>query len=84
MSAAELDVLRRLLRPAAGGDGIEADGCVGADDLAAAGLSGREARELVAKLDPVERPDFSLDLTRMRTAEEMAEHMAEAVPETAG
>ena len=48
--------------------------------LAALGLSGRERRELVAKLEPPSRPDFGLDLTAMRSAEEMAARMAAAVP----
>ena len=83
MSGAELDVLRGLL--AAGDGGINArPGSRSPDELAAAGLSGREVLELIAKLQPVERPDFALDLSDMRTAEEMATRMAEAVPEVAG
>jgi len=81
MSAAELDVLRALL--AADGEAIVAGGGrLDAEELSVAGLSGREIRELLAKLEPAERPDYSLDLSEMRTAEEMAQRMAEAVPET--
>lgn len=45
------------------------------------GLSPREGREFLAKLRAPERGDFSLDLSAMRTAEEVAEEMQEAVPE---
>jgi hypothetical protein len=48
--------------------------------MKAAGLSPREIRELVEKLQAPDRPDFELDLSRMRTAEEVAAEMYEAVP----
>jgi thymidylate synthase (FAD) len=80
MSGAELDALRRLLT--ADENGIAPrDVRLGADELSAVGLSGREVRELIAKLQPVERPDYSLDLSRMRPAEELAAEMSEAVPD---
>ena len=83
MSGAELDVLRGLL--AADDDGITArPGRRSTDELAAAGLSGREVSELIGKLQPAERPEFTLDPADMRTAEEMAARMAEAVPEPSG
>jgi len=80
MSGAELDVLRALL--AADEDGIlSREARMRPEDLSGAGLSGREIRELVGKLQPAERPDYALDLSLMRTADEMAERMAQAVPE---
>jgi thymidylate synthase (FAD) len=83
MSGAELDVLRGLL--SADEDGITArPGRRSPDELAGAGLSGREVRELIAKLQPTGRPDYTLDPADMRTAEEMATRMAEAVPEVSG
>jgi hypothetical protein len=48
--------------------------------MMAMGLSGREVRELGEKLSRPTRPDFDLDLSRMRDAEEMGREMAEAVP----
>lgn len=45
-----------------------------------AGLSPREIRELVEKIQAPERPDFALDLSRMRSAEDMAAEMYKAVP----
>ena len=39
-----------------------------------------EIREFVEKLQAPERPDFELDLTRMRSAEVVAAEMYEAVP----
>src|SRR5690606_4447793 len=63
---AEREALARLVR--AGEDGVEAvpGGRVGRDELAALGLSNREIAELVEKLAAPERPDFELDLSRMR------------------
>jgi hypothetical protein len=48
--------------------------------LAGHGLSAREARELVEKLQPRAVPDFELDLTRMKSAAEIEERMLAAVP----
>jgi hypothetical protein len=45
-----------------------------------AGLSPREARELIEKLQAPEAPDFELDLARFRSAEEVAAEMYQAVP----
>ena len=83
VSAGELAVLRKLLRADAEAGSIRAEGIATSEDLKAAGLAPREARELLAKLSPMERPDFSLDLSKMQTAEEMARRMAEATPEPA-
>ena len=86
MSRGELEALGRLLRPA-GEDGIELrEGAGGLDGaaLAALGLSAREIRELREKLRPEGRPDFELDLGRMRSAEEVAVEMERAVPDAAG
>ena len=80
MSRAELEVLSRLL--VGGEDGVSARTGVslGADELKEAGLSPREVRELVAKLQAPARPDFDLDLSKMKSAEEVAKTMFEAVP----
>jgi thymidylate synthase (FAD) len=80
LTRAERDVLSRLVQ--AGDDSIAArpGATVGKDDMKAAGLSPREIRELVEKLQAPDRPDFELDLARMRTAEEVAAEMYEAVP----
>ena len=80
MSRAELEVLSRLL--VGGNEGISArDGAsLGAEELAEAGLSAREVSELVAKLQAPKRPNFDLDLSKMKSAEEVAKTMSEAVP----
>ena len=83
LSAGEFAVLRGLLRVDAESESIHAKGVATRDDLEAAGLAPRERRELMAKLSAAERPDFSLDLSTMRTAEEMARAMAAATPEPA-
>jgi thymidylate synthase (FAD) len=80
LTRAERDVLSRLVL--VGDDSIAArsGATVAKDDMKAAGLSPREIRELVEKLQAPDRPDFDLDPSRMRTAEEVAAEMYEAVP----
>jgi len=81
LSRAELDVLRDLLEADERGIRVRSGaGAISTEGLAAAGLSGREIRELAAKLQPADRPDFELDLTDMRSAEEFEARMREAVP----
>ena len=81
MSRAEMTVLRHLLE--GDEDGVRAKSNVSRltpDDLKEMGLSGREARELVDKIHPRALPDYELDLSRMRPAEELAKELEEAVP----
>jgi thymidylate synthase (FAD) len=83
LSGAEREVLHHFLE--AGAEGIAAR--AGADPLSAEaltefGLAPREVRELIEKLEPVDRPDFSLDLSRMQPAEAIEAKMSAAVPET--
>jgi thymidylate synthase (FAD) len=79
-SRGELDALRQLIDARA--DGLHARTGAGMDAAALAGhgLSAREARELVEKLQPRAVPDFELDLTRMKSAAEIEERMLAAVP----
>lgn len=81
LSYGERRALSRLLR--AGEDGVGSrDGVppLTEEDLEELGLSGREIQELCDKLAPPERPDFSLDLSQMQTAEETERKMMGAVP----
>ena len=84
MSRAELAVLRELVEaePADKGGTLTARDrtTLDTDALRDRGLSGREVRELIEKLQPSEAPDFELDLSRMQSAEALAERMQEAVP----
>jgi thymidylate synthase (FAD) len=82
MSRGELEVLRAFLERE-GEDGIRSrpGAALEPAGMEALGLSPREVREFVAKLDPAPRPDFELDLSRMLPAEEVAEMMARAVPQ---
>ena len=48
------------------------------------GLSTREAEELITKLEPTEKPSHDLDLSLMRTAEDIAKDLGEAVPRPSG
>ena len=82
MSRGELDALARLLEPR-GEDGVEArpgGGLLDGTALAALGLSSREIQEFREKLGRQARPDFELDLSRMRSAESVSAEMERAVP----
>ena len=82
MSRGELGALARLLEPR-GEDGVEArpgGGLLDGTALAALGLSSREIQEFREKLGPRARPDFELDLSRMRSAESVSAEMESAVP----
>ena len=80
LSRAELGALRRLI--ARQHDGLRAiDGAsLSAEDLEGLGLSKREIRELIDKLEETGIPDFNLDPSLARSAEFFAERFALAVP----
>jgi thymidylate synthase (FAD) len=80
LSRMELQVLRSVVRPDGQGGLQGAGGLVPRQALLEAGLSGREADELLAKLGPREAPDFELDLAGARPPEFFAEKFAAAVP----
>jgi thymidylate synthase (FAD) len=82
LTASDRLALARLLEPGENRVAVRG-GAVGleADDLKGLGMSAREVSEFLDKLEPGERPDFSLDLSRMRTAAETAAKMDAAVPE---
>jgi thymidylate synthase (FAD) len=79
---AEREVLARLIDAEADGVRARNGAAVSRPELAQIGMSAREIAELVEKLQPPERPDFDLDLSRMRTAEDVAREMEEAIPGT--
>ena len=81
LSYAERAVVGALLCERDGGLGARpGSGRLSREELAEAGLSAREIRELLAKMQVPPRPNFALDLSTMRSAEEMAERMRQAVP----
>ena len=83
MSRGELEALRTLLGPR-GEDSVAVKSGVSTLDgaaLAALGLSSREIAEFRDKLLRSARPDFELDLGRMRKAESVAAEMERAVPQ---
>jgi thymidylate synthase (FAD) len=81
-SRGEREAVARLLEARDEGIGVrEGGGALDAAALAETGLSPREIRELQEKLSPEPLPDFELDLSEMRTAEEVSEEMAKAVPD---
>ena len=55
---------------------------VSGDAMKEAGLSPREIRELLEKLEAPGHPDFELDLSQMMSAEDVATKMYEAVPDS--
>jgi thymidylate synthase (FAD) len=81
MSRAELVALSRLLEADDEGVRPREGVSLGTEELKDAGLSPREIREMVTKLQAPARPDFELDLSRMRAAEEVSAEMMEAVPD---
>lgn len=80
LTRVERGVLSQLV--AADDEGLTAreGGRVTTEAMASAGLSPREIRELVEKLERPGHPDFELDMGRMRSGEEIAAKMYEAVP----
>jgi thymidylate synthase (FAD) len=81
LTRAERVVLSRLIEDSGDGTLSSRDGAsLSKDDMKEVGLSPREVRELLEKVQAPERPDFDLDLSRMRSAEEVAGEMYEAVP----
>ena len=82
LSFAERAAIAQLLHPHEGGIAArDGAGQLSRQDLANVGLSGREIRELLAKIQAPQRPDFELRLSTMRSAEEMEAKMRQAVPD---
>ncbi len=81
LSDGERRVLQHLLESSEDGLAVRSEtGSLSSEELKGFGLSGREVHELREKLRPVPRPDFHLDLSQMKTAEEIAAVMEAAVP----
>jgi thymidylate synthase (FAD) len=79
-SRGDLAALRSLLT--VGENDVRArDGAaLDTDGLTGHGLSAREARELLIKLQAEDTPDYELDISRMRPPEEIEARMSAAVP----
>lgn len=82
LTRVEREVLARLVEGSDEGLTARDGAAVSADEMKGMGLSARELRELVEKVQTPEHPDFELDLSSMRSADEMAETMYKAVPAT--
>jgi len=80
VTRAERIVLSKLVDASDDGIASRAGAAVSQEEMKEAGLSPREIRELVEKIQAPARPDFELDLSRMRSAENVAAEMYEAVP----
>jgi thymidylate synthase (FAD) len=80
-SRAEREALARLVDVHEDGSIAARTGAsLSAEELKGLGMSGRELRELAGKVAAPGRPDFELDLSVMRDAEDVGREMAEAVP----
>jgi len=79
-SYGELRALQALVEPDGGGLRTRGERRLDDADLKQLGLSARELAELLAKLEPRPRPDYELDLARMRPAEAVEQDMLAAVP----
>ena len=77
----ERKAIASLLRAEGDGLAVRDGASLDAAGLRDFGLAAREARELLAKVEVPERPDFSLDLSAMRSAEEIEAKMRDAVPQ---
>lgn len=82
LSRMELEALATLLEPGEDG-GLEVrdgGGSLSVEELRGMGMAPREIRELTGKIRRRTPPDFDLDLSRFRSAEDVAAEMHEAVP----
>lgn len=81
LSRGELNAVRLLVQR--DGQGLRVTDRRGLDkeELEGLGLSPREIREFVAKLERSDPPDYDLDLSSMRSADEVRREMEEAVPD---
>jgi thymidylate synthase (FAD) len=80
LTDADRRALGALLEAREDGVGVRESTGLSTEALAECGMSAREMREFKEKIAPGDRPDFSLDLSRMKTAEEMAASAGAAVP----
>jgi thymidylate synthase (FAD) len=80
LTRAERAVLSRLVDTSEDVLAARAGASVTKEEMKEAGLSPREIREFVEKVQAPERPDFELDMSRMRSAEDVAAEMYEAIP----
>ena len=78
----ERAVLARLVELGPGELRARHDASLSRAELTELGMSGREIQELMEKLQEPQRPDFELDLSRMRSAEDVSREMEEAIPGT--
>jgi thymidylate synthase (FAD) len=80
LSYGELRALQSLVEPDGSGLRTRGERRLEEAELKQLGLSPRELAELLEKLRPRGRPDFELDLSRMRAAETVEQEMLAAVP----
>jgi thymidylate synthase (FAD) len=80
LSYGELSALQALVARDGNALRTRAERRLEESELKQLGLSAREITELLEKLQPRERPDYELDMSRMRAPEEVEREMLAAVP----
>ncbi len=80
LTRVERDLLSRVVEGDDNGIRARDGASLSMDEMKAAGLSPREALEMMEKLSAPSIPDFELDLSTMVDADTMASKMYEAVP----
>ena len=80
ITGADRAALARLLKATDDGVAVRDGAALDANAFAELGMSAREMREFFDKVVAPPRPDFSLDLSRMKSAEEMERGAGAAVP----
>ncbi len=80
LTRVERHILAQLVEGSDDEISARTDARVTAEEMKAAGLSPREIREFVEKLQEPPHPDFDLDMSTMKSADDMAAEMYEAVP----
>jgi thymidylate synthase (FAD) len=80
LTRVERDVLSRLVKESDDGLAARDGATVSKAAMEEAGLSPREIRELLEKLETPDRQDFELELSGMMSAEDVAAKMYQAVP----
>lgn len=82
LTRVERELLSRLVEGSDGGISARDGAGVSSEEMKDAGLSAREIREFIDKLEAPDHPDFELDVATMLSADEMAAKMYEAVPDS--
>ena len=82
LTRVEREILSKVVEGSDEGLVAREGAAVSGDAMKEAGLSPREIRELLEKLEEPGHPDFDLDVSQMMSADDVATKMYEAVPDS--